>query len=121
MCASYLYFICECVRRITETFKNKQNEEKIFRKTDSPHVDQILSQCNRIGIAANGDCSIGIAAAFTLFTIRDANHGARYLPNFSNFSATLPNNAADQVVWHCHFLLLRVGLRCSGCRRCTQL
>lgn len=85
---------------------------------DSPHVDQILSQCNRIGIAANGDSSIGIAT-LALLAIADPNHGPGYLAYLGDFSAALANNAPDQIIWHRHLMLLRIGLRPICC--CTQL
>lgn len=102
-------FVCVCIffiiRHVIRVNRNLQ-------VSDSPHVDQILSQGNRICIAANRDCSISIST-LALFTVRDAYHGTGNLTNFSYFRASLSNDAADQVIWHCHFMLLRVGLRSS--------
>jgi hypothetical protein len=81
----------------------------------SPHVDQILSECNGIGIAADGDCTIGVAA-FALLAIRDPNHGTGYLTDLGNLGSALADYTADQIIWHSHFVLLGVGL-CSTRRR----
>lgn len=81
----------------------------------SPHVDQILSERNGIGIAANGDGTISVAT-FTLFAIWNADHGTGNLSNLGNFGSSFADYAADQIIWHSHFMLLRIGLRSSLCR-----
>lgn len=86
-----------------------------YKVSHSPHVDQVLSESNGVGIATDSDCTIGVAA-FTFLAVRNANHGTRDLSNFSDFSTTFPDYAADQIVWHSHFMLLRVGLRPTLCR-----
>lgn len=77
---------------------------------DSPHVDQILGERHGIGIAADGDGPIGVAA-FTLLAVRNSNHGTGYLTDLGDLGSALADYAADQVIWHGHFVLLRVGLR----------
>lgn len=85
---------------------------------DSPHVDQVLSERDGVGVAADCDRTIGVAT-LAFFAIRDANHGTGDLTDFGDFGSTLADDAADQVVWHSHFLLLRVRLRSTLSR--TQL
>lgn len=76
----------------------------------SPHVDQILSESNGVRISADGDGSVSVAT-FTFFAIWNANHGTGNLTNLSDLGSTFPNYATDQIIWHSHFMLLRVGLR----------
>lgn len=85
---------------------------------DSPHVDQVLSECDGVRVSADCNRTIGVAT-LALFAIRNANHGTGDLTDFGDFSSTLPDDAADQIVWHSHFLLLRVSLRSTLSR--TQL
>jgi hypothetical protein len=44
-----------------------------------PHIDQILCQSHCIRVACDCDGPV-CSATFTLFTIRDANHGPANLP-----------------------------------------
>lgn len=85
---------------------------------DSPHVDQVLSECDGVGVSADCNRTIGVAT-LTLFAIRDANHGTGDLTDFGDFGSPFADDAADQIVWHSHFLLLRVRLRSTLSR--TQL
>lgn len=84
----------------------------------SPHVDQILSERDGIGISADGDRAVSVAA-FALLAVWNSNHGTRNLTNLGDLGASFANDAADQVVWHSHFMLLRIGLRSTLSR--TQL
>lgn len=77
----------------------------------SPHVDQILSERNGIGISADCDCTIGVAS-FALLAVWNSNHGTGNLTNLGDLSAAFADDAADQIIWHSHFMLLCVGL-CS--------
>src|SRR5690349_21343572 len=86
-----------------------------YKVSDSPHVDQILSKSNGVRIATDRDSTICVAA-FTFFAVGNANHGTRDLTNFCDFCSTFSDYAADQIVWHSHFMLLRVGLRSTLCR-----
>lgn len=76
----------------------------------SPHVDQILSESNRVRIATDGDGSVSISA-FSLFAVRNSNHGTRYLAYLCDLGSTFADYATDQIIWHSHFMLLRVSLR----------
>lgn len=74
-----------------------------------PHIYKILSYSNRVWVTADSDCSVGVAA-FSLLTVRYANHSTRNLTDLGDFRATLANDAANQVIWHGHFVLLPISL-----------
>lgn len=99
--------ICRSVVTIVILDRKGQSVYIKKLKYHLPHVDQILGQCDRVRIAGDGNRSVCVAAV-ALLAVGNAYHGAGNLANLCNLGATLTDNAAYQVVWHGHFVGLRL-------------
>lgn len=74
-------------------------------KNDSPHVDEVLGERDRVRIAGYGDGPVG-DAILAVVAVGDADHGAGYLTDLCDLGAALADDAADQLVRHGHLVRL---------------
>lgn len=83
------------------------SESTLLAPQYSPHVDEILRQCHGVWISGNGDRTIG-GTALSLLAVADPDHRARNLTDLGDLGTTLADDAADQLVRHCHLVRLIV-------------
>lgn len=87
---------------------------------NSPHVNQILSECHGIGSTGDRDGSVR-GPALAIVAIRYADHRSGYLSDFRDFGAALADDATDQLVGHGHFRGLLIGVLLGSRVGCTEL
>ena len=45
-----------------------------------PHIDEILRQGHRLGVAGDGDCSVQVGRSVAVLAVRNTDHGTGKLP-----------------------------------------
>lgn len=63
-------------------------------RNDSPHVDEVLGERDRVRIAGYSDGPVG-DAVLTVVAVGDADHGAGYLTDLGDLGTALADNATD--------------------------
>jgi len=69
-----------------------------------PHVDQVLGEGDRLGVARDADRPVQVGRRVPVLAVRDPDHCPRQLSDLGHFGSPLADDAADELVGDGHLV-----------------